>query len=104
MVNTEASGPYRRVIAAVDMSEASANALRTARALGLLDGAYVTLLHTFQPLTKGQTLTKGIMISGGLECERIEDHLAEEAARRSEERRVGKECVSTGRFRWSPYH
>src|SRR3546814_15012340 len=24
--------------------------------------------------------------------------------RRSEERRVGKECVSTGRPRWSPYH
>src|SRR3546814_16955137 len=23
---------------------------------------------------------------------------------RSEERRVGKECVSTGRCRWSPYH
>src|SRR3546814_14884310 len=22
---------------------------------------------------------------------------------RSEERRVGKECVSTGRFRWAPY-
>src|SRR3546814_15589239 len=28
--------------------------------------------------------------------------LAEEA--RSEERRVGKECVSTCRSRWSPYH
>src|SRR3546814_9369475 len=26
------------------------------------------------------------------------------AGRRSEERRVGKECVSTGRYRWSPYH
>src|SRR3546814_5515123 len=26
------------------------------------------------------------------------------AARRSEERRVGKECVSTCRSRWSPYH
>src|SRR3546814_13619659 len=26
------------------------------------------------------------------------------AASRSEERRVGKECVSTCRFRWSPYH
>src|SRR3546814_12431697 len=25
-------------------------------------------------------------------------------AMRSEERRVGKECVSTGRSRWSPYH
>src|SRR3546814_19566292 len=24
--------------------------------------------------------------------------------RRSEERRVGKECVSTCRFRWSPFH
>src|SRR3546814_14643359 len=26
------------------------------------------------------------------------------AAQRSEERRVGKECVSTCRSRWSPYH
>src|SRR3546814_20717773 len=25
-------------------------------------------------------------------------------ATRSEERRVGKECVSTCRYRWSPYH
>src|SRR3546814_13749762 len=23
---------------------------------------------------------------------------------RSEERRVGKECVSSGRYRWAPYH
>src|SRR3546814_15547285 len=36
----------------------------------------------------GQFCLKGIMT--------IED------ARRSEERRVGKECVSTGRSRWSP--
>src|SRR3546814_11660593 len=27
-----------------------------------------------------------------------------ERERRSEERRVGKECVSTCRSRWSPYH
>src|SRR3546814_7427850 len=27
-----------------------------------------------------------------------------ELAERSEERRVGKECVSTCRSRWSPYH
>src|SRR3546814_20048898 len=26
------------------------------------------------------------------------------ASGRSEERRVGKECVSTCRYRWSPYH
>src|SRR3546814_4660279 len=30
-------------------------------------------------------------------------HLVE-LVNRSEERRVGKECVSTCRFRWSPYH
>src|SRR3546814_21048389 len=29
---------------------------------------------------------------------------AEELWSRSEERRVGKECVSTCRSRWSPYH
>src|SRR3546814_16082903 len=28
----------------------------------------------------------------------------DEEAHRSEERRVGKECVSTCRSRWSPYH
>src|SRR3546814_11905328 len=30
--------------------------------------------------------------------------LGHEAQDRSEERRVGKECVSTCRYRWSPYH
>src|SRR3546814_17967914 len=30
--------------------------------------------------------------------------IAEQPARRSEERRVGKECVSTCRSRWSTYH
>src|SRR3546814_3651741 len=29
---------------------------------------------------------------------------ATSSGRRSEERRVGKECVSTCRSRWSPYH
>src|SRR3546814_13744918 len=31
-------------------------------------------------------------------------HVAAEGGGRSEERRVGKECVSTGRSRWRPYH
>src|SRR3546814_17636606 len=31
-------------------------------------------------------------------------HLDGEVNVRSEERRVGKECVSTCRSRWSPYH
>src|SRR3546814_14337052 len=32
------------------------------------------------------------------------DNVDAQAAARSEERRVGKECVSTCRSRWSPYH
>src|SRR3546814_13810066 len=32
------------------------------------------------------------------------DHIGAGIAHRSEERRVGKECVSTCRSRWSPYH
>src|SRR3546814_2782007 len=31
-------------------------------------------------------------------------HPAQGVRKRSEERRVGKECVSTCRSRWSPYH
>src|SRR3546814_3804915 len=34
----------------------------------------------------------------------ISDTVGAEGRRRSEERRVGKECVSTCRSRWSPYH
>src|SRR3546814_11269551 len=33
-----------------------------------------------------------------------EGGVAHEGIHRSEERRVGKECVSTCRSRWSPYH
>src|SRR3546814_12119422 len=35
---------------------------------------------------------------------RIRENARIEAANRSEERRVGQECVSTCRSRWSPYH
>src|SRR3546814_8713101 len=35
---------------------------------------------------------------------RLSTTSSEEPWKRSEERRVGKECVSTCRSRWSPYH
>src|SRR3546814_14825636 len=34
----------------------------------------------------------------------LKDLDLESLPERSEERRVGKECVSTCRYRWSPYH
>src|SRR3546814_15945744 len=42
----------------------------------------------------------GMTLPGEME---VADPRREEAVR-SEERRVGKECVSTCRSRWSPYH
>src|SRR3546814_12340590 len=36
--------------------------------------------------------------------ERLAEFAAAANLQRSEERRVGKECVSTCRTRWSPYH
>src|SRR3546814_17805671 len=44
--------------------------------------------------------------AGICESQRFEAACAHPVGRdgRSEERRVGKECVSTCRYRWSPYH
>lgn len=72
MVKAEPKGPYRRVIVAVDMSPASARALRLARDLGLLDGVYLTLLHAFEPFAKV------MMTYAGIEREAVEDHVARE--------------------------
>lgn len=74
MVNAEPGGRYRRIIVATDMSPASANALRSANGLGLLDGAYVSLLHAFEPFAKG------MMIYANIEREKIEEHVAHEAS------------------------
>lgn len=49
MVNRPPAGPYRHVLAATDLSEHAARAVRTAARLGLLDQARLTLLHAFEP-------------------------------------------------------
>src|SRR3546814_10108820 len=41
---------------------------------------------------------------GSVPLQRWQRPMAASDLDRSEERRVGKECVSTGRSRWSPYH
>src|SRR3546814_4478454 len=52
------------------------------------------------PLEVLDCVVSGFFASRGL---RSEEHTSEEMVR-SDERRVGKECVSTCRSRWSPYH
>src|SRR3546814_15651521 len=69
------------------------NTLRLAKAIA--DGLDVPI-GKLKELGKQGKLTPGV----------IADALEKEADRidRSEERRGGKECVSTCRSRWSPYH
>src|SRR3546814_9594440 len=68
----------------------------------LLIGAAVLLRYVFSmPIVGGDefvafTLTAIVMLS--------EPDVLRKNGHRSEERRVGKECVSTCRYRWSPYH
>src|SRR3546814_3327911 len=50
---------------------------------------------------KGRLGFDGLVVSDWNAIEQVDDCTR---TRRSEERRVGKECVSTCRSRWSPYH
>jgi nucleotide-binding universal stress UspA family protein len=69
MVNLLPTGPYRRILAAVDLSDASARALRAAAALGLFGGgAELTVLHAFALPGKG-----GLAL-GDAPQEAIEEH------------------------------
>ena len=72
MVNNEAKGSYQRVMAPVDMSEPSANAIRVADAAGLIGEAYVTLVHAFSPLAKGKMVMAGVSRAG------IDEYVASE--------------------------
>jgi universal stress protein E len=60
MVNNEVTQPYRTVLAAVDMSEPSGNAIRAAKSAGLIGDEGITLLHAFFPLGKGKMSMAGI--------------------------------------------
>src|SRR3546814_5713987 len=75
----------------------------------LLDEARAELLQCRREALAGTPRTPGL--AEGMERRQLRD--ADEAGcdavilereQRSEERRVGNECVSTCRSRWSPYH
>jgi nucleotide-binding universal stress UspA family protein len=72
MVNRSPLGPYRKLLAGVDMSEPSAHAVRTARALGLTENASMTYVHGFRAVVRGQ------MLRSDIATEQIERYAAEE--------------------------
>src|SRR3546814_11302026 len=56
-----------------------------------------------RPISHGQGFTLDLQVGSGHFAAAV-DQCKFEGLPRSEERRVGKECVSTCRSRWSPYH
>jgi nucleotide-binding universal stress UspA family protein len=60
MVNNEVSRSYKNVLAAVDMSEPSANAIRAAKSAGLIGNEDITFVHAFFPIGKGKMFVAGI--------------------------------------------
>lgn len=95
MVNNEAGCSSRRVLAAVKMAEPSVNAIKIAKALGLIDNGHLTLVHGFQ------TLAKGHMSIAGLERNRIDEHAVEERLRAGTELRAYFEASALGVDGWA---
>lgn len=71
MANGKTGERWKKVFIAIDMSETSAQAARTAHALGLLDGAEVTFVHAYAPIVRPMMIYAGI----------TQDRVAEEAER-----------------------
>jgi nucleotide-binding universal stress UspA family protein len=79
MVNHEAQRRYERVLAPIDMSDASANALRVGLSTGLIRDKGVTLLHAFVALGTGK------MFVAGLDQASIDSYFASERQRAMDE-------------------
>jgi nucleotide-binding universal stress UspA family protein len=60
MVNAAPVGPWRRVVIATDLSETSGLAARRAHALGLLEGAEVSVVHGYAPITRQMMTFAGV--------------------------------------------
>lgn len=59
MVNHEAQRKYENVLIPVDVSEASASAIRVGLSIGLIGEGRATLLHAFLALAKGKMFVAG---------------------------------------------
>ena len=77
MVTQPARKSYRRVLMAVDLSKASADALWSAHELGMLQDAWLVVVHGFE------SMAQMMMLTASLDREAVQehvDHAATEAA------------------------
>src|SRR3546814_39931 len=74
--------------------------------IGIMAVESIGLLLQYIPLMLAAVLAMGVHSTffGPIKYAILPQHLRDDEVLRSEERRVGKECVSTCRSRWSPYH
>ena len=79
LVNRTEQRPYRSVIAAVDISEASARAVKVAKSLGFLNNVTVTFLHAFFAPAKTQ------LFVGDAPQDQIESYVESERRKAAEE-------------------
>src|SRR3546814_11014073 len=106
MTMLENDGSIRQIVPHFLDSPEKALARRTFLArLGLAEFRQQFLLPRGEPRRGLDVdLDDEVAVTAAVEHRHTGAALAELLARRSEERRVGKECVSTCRSRWSPYH
>jgi nucleotide-binding universal stress UspA family protein len=95
MVNNEAQRKYQSALAAVDMSEASANALRVALSTRLMNDREATLVHAFVPLAKRKMTFAGIDQAG------IDSYVASERQRAMDELTAFLTEADLDQGRWS---
>src|SRR3546814_8654362 len=71
-----------------------------------IHGDHLVRAPAAQPFSLGELVVAPEVIAADPQAEEVwlQRLLGEPVWRRSEERRVGKKCVSTCRSRWSPYH
>ncbi len=76
MANAVPSGQYQRIVVATDFSDCSANAILTAKSLGLFDAAKVAAIHAFDSAAKGMLRRASVSNDVLLEYEEEEAQLA----------------------------
>ena len=97
MVNNAVDHPYRKVLAATDMSEVSAWAIRVGETLGLNDKADLTLVHAFSALTAGK------MSLADARASSIDAYVDEERRRANADLSAFIEANKFGTAKWSRY-
>jgi len=95
MVNHEAQRKYENVVAAVDMSDASANAVRVALSTGLISDKGATLLHAFVAVAQGK------LSVAGTDQHSIDSYIASERQRALDEVAAFLVANDLRRIRWT---